>query len=159
MLEGPIFEPFFLLLRGSKKSNLKQSIKIEFDFNFDLIAVVSNAKDYRLISKMNKVLHLEMVEIEDVEIIENGSVSAFYSRYSFFDEDLEVQYVVVSNKHENGYLVKECKEVDFFFLIEQPEQLSVMETAISCLNNISEVQMAFKMDVNKLKSRQNLIFE
>ena len=55
--------------------------------------------------------------------------------------------------------LKEQKEVDYFLIVQGGKSAEQCKYIIERINNIQYVQLAFELDVNDLKSKQNLILE
>lgn len=139
---------------------MKQSIKVQFDYDFSLIAIVAPLKDYRLSSFINKALNLQLVRVDDViNQYDKLHDDATFSRYIADDEENEMSFDLISNKNENGPLIKEQKEVDYFLIVQGGKSAEQCKYIIERINNIQYVQLAFELDVNDLKSKQNLILE
>jgi hypothetical protein len=139
---------------------LKQSIKVQFDYDFTLVAIVTSLKQYRLTSYLNKALELQFLRTDDIQNQYNDDhEDASYTRYCADDDENEVSFDVISNKHENGPLIKEKKEVDFFLLVHGPKSKIKLVDLIGKINSIQNVQLAFEVDASQLKSKQNLILE
>jgi hypothetical protein len=139
---------------------LKQSIKVQFDYDFTLVAIVASLKQYRLTSYLNKALELQFLRTDDIQNQYNDDhEDARYARYCADDEENELSFDVISNKHENGPLIKEKKEVDFFLLVYGPKSKIKLVDLIGKINSIQNVQLAFEVDASQLKSKQNLILE
>ena len=58
----------------------------------------------------------------------------------------------------NLYLLPEMKKVDYLLKIEQVDDFFDAETLINELQTIKQITTAYKIEQNKLKSKNNLIF-
>ncbi len=102
---------FFLPLSLKFSIVLKQSIKVQFDYDFTLVAIVASLKQYRLTSYLNKALELQFQRTDDIQNQYNDDhEDARYARYCSDDDENELSFDVISNKHENGPLIKEKKK-------------------------------------------------
>ena len=139
---------------------MKQSIKVQFDYDFTLVAIVTSLKQYRLTSYLNKALELQFLRTDDIQNQYNDDhEDGCYARYCADDEENELRFDLIFNKHENGPLIKEKKEVDFFLLVYGPKSKIKLVDLIGKINSIQNVQLAFEVDASQLKSKQNLILE
>jgi hypothetical protein len=138
----------------------KTIFKLENDdpFNFILIGIACQNRDYRLCHELNGKLGIELRRESDYEIF-NGKrmekVSFSFYRYETEEDD---QYYLFSNKGKLGLLIPEQKQIDFYLMIK--EQVKRMNE-IELINRLKEVQVilgVFKTDPKKLKSRENLLF-
>lgn len=139
---------------------MKKSFKYDFNLEAVVIAVVSNAAEYRLISMINKsfgVSFTRMLDFSMVEQLNNAIIN--FSVYQYFDTDQELSYYIVGNKSEDGYLIKEHKEIDYFLVMYGDEGRLKVADKILKLKGIDLCQMTFKMDLNKIKGKEKLIIE
>jgi len=56
------------------------------------------------------------------------------------------------------YLLPEFKKVDYFLKIENLEETIEVEQIQSLLNTIDSISTAYRVETNKIKSKNNLIF-
>ncbi len=143
-----------------------------YDEDFTLIALHSSREDYSLVYALNACLKLKLKRTKkDLEITSNGMFPFFDWR----DEINDRYYTLVSNnsvgKEElnvgnlfqdqpsiTAYsLIPEYKDVDYFLKVAHDE-LDLEEKILKAVLTIPKVITAYSVDVNKLKSRNNLIF-
>jgi hypothetical protein len=136
----------------------KHTLEIEYDYDFVLIGISSHEKDYRICWAINNKLGLNLVKAEPLEIKDKKQDDlSHFSLFSFELPDEFREYFVIANRSEKGLLIPEQKQVDYFFIMRgEEEDESIMEK-IRLIKEISLVQMAFRIDVNSLRSKQNLI--
>ncbi len=139
---------------------------------FDLVAVHSSLEDYELAYFINKRLKSKFRRTEnDFELSPQVSFPIFEWR----DEPNEMHWTLVTNsslsennaprtdlfKEEKAYtahrLVPERKEVDYFLKVEQMHG-NVEADVVKPLLSIPKIVTAYKIDVDSLKSKNNLIF-
>ena len=136
----------------------KHTLEIEYDYDFVLIGISSHEKDYRICWALNNQLGLNLVKTEALEIKDKKQDDpSFFSLFSFELPDEFMEYFIIANRSEKGLLIPEQKQVDYFFIIRgEIENDKVMEM-IKLIKESSLVQTAFRVDVNALKSKHNLI--
>ncbi len=138
------------------KTYLKLSLDLDFDFI--LIAITASLKDYVLSHHINKNLDFEFYKIEHHEVFFNSDEEPLtFSKYYFFVDEGEVEYYLVSNRNSDGFLVPEMNKVDYFMVIQQFVGKEDLNSIISKLNKIPDIQVAAQIDVHKLKSKENLV--
>ena len=138
------------------KTYLKLSLDLDFDFV--LIAITASLKDYVLCHHINKNLGFEFYKIDYHEVFFNTDEDPLaFSKYYYFVEEGEVEYYLVSNRHSDGFLVAEMNKVDYFIIIQQYISKEDLASMISKLNKIADIQVAAQIDVQKLKSKENLV--
>lgn len=137
----------------------KTYLKLSLDLDFVLIAITASLKDYMLCHQINKNLGFEFVrQKEDHEVYFNVDEAPLsFSKYHFFVEEGEVDYFLVSNRNAEGFLVPEMNKVDFFMIIQQFITKEELNTVLSRLNKLPDIQVAAQIDPYKLKSKENLI--
>lgn len=134
-------------------------LQSDFDFNFDLIAIVSSAKDYKLCWDLNKNLLVNFEKKKELEIhFKKKKKMAYFSFYLFEDEINRARFKLLGNKSKGEYLTKDLKEADYLLLIEGKYSKDRLRLFIEKIGKLSSVQMQFKVDPNKLKQKENLIF-
>ncbi len=143
-----------------------------FEDSFSLIALHSSMEDYALGYAINKNLKTNFRRTKtDLEIKQSVSFSIFEWR----DEVNDSHWALIANnsikevytagrdlfvdepsfaKHN---LLPEYKEVDFFIKIEQ-DYLDGTHLIVKQLLAMPEILTAYKIDVENLKSKNNLIF-
>ncbi len=137
----------------------KFQLDVDYDFSFRLIGISCHARDYRLSWALNNdlAIQLEKVHRENAaEGLKKNGV-AIESLYSFSDEENHATYQLMYNKHNNNLLLPEQKAADFLFIIDQINDEKFDEVLQKVKQN-DLVKTAFAIDVNTLKSKENLIF-
>ena len=131
----------------------------EFEFDFSLLGISSHVKDYRLCWAVNKALDLDLVKLEDEIIIrqKNGEDQSVFSIYYYLEKDNEIEFELICNRHEHGYLIPELKSADYFLKIGEYYDGNLDEI-IQLLRKANLINMAFEIDVNTLRSKQNLLY-
>jgi hypothetical protein len=137
----------------------KFQLDVDYDFDFRLIGISCHAKDYRLCWALNNQLGLQLEKIHRENaasgLKKNGI--AIESIYTYFDEENHSAYQLFYNKHNNNLLLPEQKLADFLLTIDQMNEAS-FEELMKEIKKIDLVNTAFVIDVNTLKSKENLIF-
>ncbi|MDP4266777.1 MAG: IPExxxVDY family protein [Bacteroidota bacterium] len=133
----------------------KQKLKIEEEYEFTLIGISSHVKDYKICSAFNNELDFNFVRIDDLEIHSpNSENNPSFCTFFFENEENHTKYYLISNKSENGYLIPEDKNSDYFLIIYGPFEDSEITSLISEIKAVDNVITAYETDVNKLKSKQ-----
>lgn len=153
----------------------------EFDeIDYHLIAIHTSLEDYRLAYFINQKLPVNLSKNNnEIQInIKEGETN--FSRFSFIDMDQAIAWELIQNKNEviqykkgtvpnlfsnltmevatKVYLLPEFKKVDYFLKIENNEDsLSIAQIQL-LINTIDNVSTVYKVDINQIKSKNNLIF-
>ena len=135
----------------------RYTLQLEEDYDFILIGIACHAKNYRLCWVLNNAFNLKLEkEEQDLELVK-GEETLRYPVYQFTNEDTHTSYTLISNRSKNNYFIPEQKQADFLLMIRNNFDEDIPEM-IHKLRNIDMVLMAFEIDVERLKSRQNLLF-
>ena len=155
----------------------KLTLDIGYNFDFALVGITSHIKDYKISWLLNNNLKFNFIKIMDYLISNetkkqtkkenflfdkkedaslNSSINGF-SQYYYQIEENHVSYFLISNKSENGLLIPELPIVDYFILIQGPITENEIEKFITSIREIPDISTVYKVDVSKLKSKNNLI--
>ena len=153
----------------------------EFDeIDYYLIAIHTSLEDYRLAFFINQILPINLSKSKsEIQInIKEGETN--FSRFYYNDAEKEISWNLIQNKNEviqqknensqnlfsninlevstKVYLLPEFKKVDYFLKIENVEEgMNVTEIQL-LLNTIESISTIYKVETNKIKSKNNLIF-
>lgn len=138
---------------------MKYSLDDDYEFDFHLLGVSCHEKDYRICWAINHALGINLSKEEkDIEvIIRKSNRFSLHSMYTFFDEDNEVEYRLISNRSTMGYLIPEAMQADYLLMISDNCQWTVDELKKE-INGIGFVLTTYQINVESLKSKENLIF-
>lgn len=137
----------------------KLTLKYELDIDFNLIAITSPLKDYRLCYYINKVTGLDLYKVEEHEIWFESQQPTYFGRYTYEDINNDTFYFLLNNKGvEGGVLIPEMKVTDFFLLVKNAIDEELLLWQITQINNLADVVVASEIDPHKLKSKENLVF-
>lgn len=140
----------------------KNRLEVSYDFEFDLIAVNTSVKEYKLAWAINKKLGLELGKKANISIDFSGGKSLSIS--NFYCETSHQIYRLLKNRAEdfdeqyNAYLIPELKNFDYFLMIADDSSTFEINPFISVIKQIPFVQFAVSVDTAVLKSKDNLIF-
>lgn len=150
------------------------------DEHFHLIAIYSSLEGYKMAFSLNKYLGLRLErERRDIDFI-HTDYNAVYAHYTYKNPNAYHKFNLVANKFKGKprkvsnsgslfgdedlspqrlYLVPEYKKVDFFLKISEEIQHKEWVQLLAKIGQIPGVQASHAVDVENLKSKQNLIFE
>ena len=137
----------------------KTKLVIDNEFEGNVLGIVSTIKDYKLAWSINQVFNidlamqpplvLEFVKSPDLSITNYMYETEFYT------------YRLLRNKGSDlnsGYLIPELVNFDFFLMIDGEKELLPEKSIIEGLHKIKGVDFFQKIDVARLKSKDNFIF-
>ncbi len=131
----------------------------DISFNFHLIGISSHYHDYRLCWAINKKLSFNLERSENEIIIQErkGEEVLAFPAFYFLCPESEILFELIANRNEDGYLIPEMKQADYFLKFDDFYSDSVSELILE-LRKISMVNMAFQVDPENLRSKYNLIY-
>ncbi len=153
----------------------------EFDeVDYKLIAIHSALEDYRLAYFLNQKLPVILSKSKEDEIVKFQEDEIFLSKYIFNDKKNDTNWTLIQNKNDfisnkqntnqnlffesnlqiqtKVYLLPEYKKVDYFLKIENGTTYNDIKETIKKINTITRISTIYEIDVNQIKSKNNLIF-
>jgi hypothetical protein len=131
-------------------------LDVEFDYDFDLIALVAPIPDYQLCLEMNKTIELELERVDSIEVSAKEKKPILYSVFEYYCEDTHATYALIQNKRKEGLLVPEQKQADFFLMIR--DNFDLLDETVDSLKRLPSVRLAVSILPESLKSKENLIY-
>ncbi|MHA7129118.1 IPExxxVDY family protein [Algoriphagus namhaensis] len=138
----------------------KTKLLVEHTYDFDLIGLVTPIKDYKLAWLVNNHLGLDLKKDQDLEI---EFVSESTLKISQYFLSLPFGFIqLLKNKSLNSadqvsYLIPELKYLDYFLLVQDETEQANVDLFAEELSKIRYIQNVMKLDVNKIKSKENLL--
>lgn len=150
----------------------KTKLLLEYDYEFLLIGIISRVPDYKLMWSLNRSLGIDLQREEDMALPahvekDTGLTLGFddaieQPKYAFFkyeNEDEHISFTMVANHSKSSSLIKEEQSVDFFLIIDGLYDELDVDDLLHKIKEDKFVITAFEIDPNRLKSKQNLLFE
>jgi len=153
----------------------------EFDeIDYYLIAIHTALEDYRLAFFINQKLPIILGKSEDEVHINIKEGETTFSRFNYYDNENGISWDLVQNKNEvvqqksditenlfsniieeistKVYLLPEFKKADYFLKIDNIEDTINVSEIKKILNTIENVSTVYSVDIEQIKSKNNLIF-
>lgn len=140
----------------------KLTLNIQPDFEFDLLAIASPLRDYRLAYFINKHTTLTLERTPDIELNDPKSRSqAWYCRYQYYDYMDRIVFYLLGNHSITGnqYLLPELKQFDYLLMAKGDCSQKPLRPFASSIRNITQVQTLIEANPVTLPSRYNLVFD
>ncbi|MBE9467930.1 MAG: IPExxxVDY family protein [Bacteroidetes bacterium] len=138
-----------------------KKIKLTYkpDYDFVLIGISSHENDYKLAWSINNSFNLNLSKKEDITVFKKKySETQNFSVFSYNDDTKLISYNLISNRCENGFLIQEYNKFDFFIQIYGEQTDSDLAKVLNNLKKNDDIIIAGKLDLNKIKSAENLMF-
>lgn len=127
----------------------KKLLHFDIELEFALIGVSCHLRDYRFVWLLNKALGCDFSKTKHFSLPYKKN---HFSQYES-NEGFSTNYVF-SNRSANGFLINNMKQVDFWMIISQHDDLTTnIEDQIKTINTIPEVQIAFEERSQKVKEQ------
>lgn len=150
------------------------------ELNYSIIAIHTSLEDYRLAFFLNRELRIHLSRCQKNIFINTKEGETFFSKYTFFDYKKDITWHLVQNKNEvipssndqksnlfmdenisiasQVYLLPEIKKADYFLKIDDCAYDYSIANTIMQLNTIETINAAYNVDIDNLKTKNNLIF-
>lgn len=149
--------------------------------DFSLIAIHCSEEVYKMAYLLNRHVSLRLArERLDLEFSDKG-LELTFPLYEFENQIGYTTYNLIANKCRSSavntnssgslfgniiaektslhYLIPEFRKVDYFLKIHSDFETIPLRKLISDINEIKQVISAYSLDLHKIKSRNNLIFD
>jgi hypothetical protein len=142
----------------------KTRLASDYSYDFTVLGLTSVAKEYKLAWSMNHALHLNLKKQNDITIQFLNNSSLVISNYLHQSENSSIR--LLKNKSfaagddiNSLYLVPELKNMDYLILINDEAGAMDVQEIIENISRLDIVEFVTRIDTEKLKSKENLIFE
>jgi hypothetical protein len=135
---------------------MKLTLDVSYDYQFLLLGIICNSRDYRLGWFLNNYLDMSLERQEDLEATHKKKHSQ-HAYLSFNDDENRISYHLIQNKTSQGIYIPETRDADFLLKIEDEGALLVSEL-IKKLRAVPLIQAVFEIEVDELKNKELLIF-
>lgn len=126
---------------------------------FKVVCIASHQNHYRLSWGLNQVLNIQFQKTDDLLIKQSkANIEQSFSKYSSLDENLPLTYHLISNKCEQGYLLKDLPNIDFLLKIEGEMREDYVPELINKIKSLDIVITAFELKPIKNVQSQKLTF-
>lgn len=134
------------------------------EFQYKVIAVVTDEPLYRLCWLLNNNFGWSLSELEPFKVKDNDNEYSF-PVFSWIDEITRCRFCVIQNKSEQGLVFEKfVKHADFWILIESnaedidiTEQVADFDIAelVQTVKSIGGIRIAQEIEIGKLKKKNN----
>lgn len=138
----------------------KYHLRVDFDFEFNLICLISSLKDYRLCWHLNRMLNISLTRANDLELNnEKKRQVSFFNLFNYTDEINFLHYHLISNKSSGAFLLPELKQVDYLLMLRGDAAGETAADTLQQLKSLAGIEALFEANPAELRSKQNLILE
>jgi len=138
----------------------KSTLQITPQYEFDLLGLVAPLKDYKMAWLINRVMGINLVKVDDVRMEFLKQPDLLISQYILRKEHGFIQLLrnrSYVNQGLVGYLIPELKYVDYFLILQDYTLETDINSYIENLSASNLIQNVMRLDISKLKSKENLL--
>jgi hypothetical protein len=138
----------------------KSKLIIEYNFDFELLGILSSARGYKLAWEINQVLKIQLVKQPDLVV---GFKNNEEKNFSFYAYETQLNRLKLfknrPSDQESGkyFLIPEFPHYDFIILAAMEEQYA-HQHLIQLIRSIAAIQLVASIPLEGLKSKSNFIF-
>lgn len=140
----------------------KLKLKADYSYNFILIGIISQSKDYTVSWAINRALDIGLKKESDLEVdlknAEKLTISNFVFENDFRRFTLLANKMVTETTMTQKLFVPSLGTFDFLLKIEEFEETSDLEMLFTALRRSEKIDSIVKLDVNKIKEKESFLF-
>ena len=127
-------------------------------FDFILIGIICEKKDYRISMELNKKLEINLSKEDEYSVFNSKRMEdKTFSFYEYTTEN-DDRFNLISNKSQKGFLLPELNQIDYLFVVRLLRMTLEENEILNALKEIPIILGAYKLDASQLKSGENLVF-
>lgn len=130
------------------------SLNINYSEDYQLLAIVSPLKDYRLSFFLNQELELDFKKYDDLCPFQP---EAAYSWYHYSEGENYLSCYLISNQHPLGKLVPSLKNVDYLLFLKNTYYDREAMAMAMTMRRIPNILAVFEQEIPRLKNMEVLI--
>jgi hypothetical protein len=134
----------------------KFTLKLEEDYPYIVFGVSSTSSDYKLCWSLNKQLGIQLKREKGLIIKSGTGEDAEHAYFEYFSEASQLNYKLIENKRGASRVLREAEQADYLFILDDHPAVDV-EAILLEIKKIRAVLLAFELDLEKLKHKQNLL--
>lgn len=138
----------------------KNKLLVDYEFDFTLLAVLSEVREYKLAWYINKQLHIRLVKEDDIHFQFLNQQNLIVSNYKFATEHTTFRLLKNKSVQEgsSSCLLPELVQFDYLIMIQGVGDFFDNIDVVQLLKEIPAIRYLSNINLNQLKSRENLIF-
>ena len=132
----------------------RYKLAAELSFDYSIIGIASQLKDYRLCFFINQALGIKLERKGELPVSKSSDEDLeYYPFFRFFHEAHRLNWFLVPNKnHRQQIMISGLRQLNFFLISDGKPPFMSFDGHIQSLRNIANVQMAQEIVLSKSKS-------
>jgi hypothetical protein len=138
----------------------KSKLVIDYEFDFELLGLISSAKGYKLAWDINQALDIQLVKQPDLLVGFKKNEERSFSFYAYQTQLNRLKmFKNKPSEQDSGkyFLIPEFPHYDFIILADMEEQFTHQQL-IHSIKTIKSIQLVAFIPLEGLKSKSNFIF-
>ena len=139
----------------------KSKLIVDHNFDFELVGIISNAKGYKLTWEINRALKFNLVKAKELVLsfIDNNHLTILNYKYETENNKLLLikNRGVESDGIPGSFLIPELQRFDYLLWARSVDEFDLV-LWIDKIKELRVIQYAIRIDIEKLKSKENLLF-
>lgn len=139
----------------------KSKLIVDHNFDFELVGIISNAKGYKLTWEINRALKLNFIKAKDLVLSFIDSNRLTILNYKYETENSKLLLLknkgVESDGIPGSFLIPEMRRFDYLLWTRSVDEFDLV-LWIDKIKELRVIQYAIRIDIEKLKSKENLLF-
>jgi hypothetical protein len=136
-------------------------LDINHDYDFEVLALISPEKDYKLVWNINKLLNIKLQKDSDLCLEFDKGNKLIFSNFKYDTEYAGLRLLrnrSFDSLDSKPFLLPELKEYDYIIKSEGEKDIFNMKEIKEKLKSLPLIQYIRKIEIHTLKSKENLIF-
>ncbi len=121
-------------------------LNVENNDKMFLYGIVSAEPDYKLSLALNKKMGISLKNISPVNLSDDSGNEISFSRFSYINHSVDIQYSLISNRSSKQYLLKKLKNIDYIFQVHYTGSDDHNSNVTSLLRETDAVNAVFIID-------------
>lgn len=140
----------------------KNRLAAVYDFDFELIGIVSTAKEYKLAWNLNQLNLFHLVKADDIKIEFTDHKQILISNLIYEDDYSMVHLLknklISTNSGENQYLIHELSRFDFLLKVRNLTEDRWAEKIYEQIRDLRIADYVTRIELDRIKQKENLLF-
>ncbi len=140
----------------------KTRLSAVYEFDFELIGIVSMVKEYKLAWNLNQLNLFHLVKAEDIKIEFNDHQQILISNLIYEDEYSMVHLLknklISTQSGTSQYLIQELSRFDYLLKVRNLVEDGWVEKVYEKIRELKIADYVTRIELERIKQKENLLF-
>lgn len=122
-----------------------------------MIGISSSLADYHLSHLINKQFQVSFKRRPDIPFYSKTGIIGYFAFYTFYDEDLRMDYYIIGNKYKGKIAIKDHKHFEYFILMRLSTYSIAVNDLLSEMRKMRGLNAALTIPTQQLKSFDEIL--